>query len=189
MHALTRRAALRGLAALGTGCAGADRGGAPGDTSGPLDAGGCTAPSSGSAVGYCLVERLVVRVGGGALLLVGESMLAVVDDTTAVLVARDADGFYARSAVCTHACCVVALCGDEACATLDATSDPCVTVGPAAGDRVLCPCHGSVFRVSDGAALTGPATVPLPAYAVSLAGDDLLVDTATLVAASTRASA
>jgi nitrite reductase/ring-hydroxylating ferredoxin subunit/uncharacterized membrane protein len=34
------------------------------------------------------------------------------------------------------------------------------------GDTVVCPCHGSRFRVSDGAVVEGPATVPEPAYDV-----------------------
>ena len=185
MHPLNRREALRGLALLCAGCAGPGRDTAPTADTG----GGCTTPSSGSALGYCLVEKLVVRVVGGALLLDGESMLGLADENTAVIVGRDASGFYARSAVCTHACCVVNLCGDDARSALDPTPDPCGTVGPANADRVLCPCHGSVFRVSDGEALTGPATVPLPAYAVTVAGDDLLVDTGTEVDAATRTPA
>lgn len=185
MHPLNRREALRGLALLCAGCA------TGGSDSGPRadSATGCTAPSTGPSLGYCLVEKLVVRIVGGVLLQVGESMLGLADDNTAVVVGRDAAGFYARSAVCTHACCVVTLCGDEACTALDPTPDACGTVGPASADRVLCPCHGSVFRVSDGEPLTGPATVPLPAYAVTVDGDDLLVDTGTEVDVSSRTPA
>lgn len=137
-------------------------------------------------MGYCLVDRLVIRVSGAALLAVGESMIGGIDDNTAVIVGRDATGFYARSAICTHAYCIVSLCDDEACTSMFATPDPCGTVGPARGDRVFCPCHGSVFRISDGAALNGPATVPLPAYPLTLDGDELLVDTGSEVDASPR---
>jgi len=183
VRSLNRREALRGLALFCAGCAG------PGRDSTADTGAGCTTASSGPALGYCLVEKLVARVSGGALLMAGESMLANIDDNTAVVIGRDADGFYARSAVCTHACCVVNLCGDDACSALDPTPDPCGTVGPVSSDRVLCPCHGSIFRVSDGVALTGPATTPLPPYAVTLDGDDLLVDTGTEVDAATRTPA
>jgi nitrite reductase/ring-hydroxylating ferredoxin subunit len=44
-------------------------------------------------------------------------------------------------------------------------SDGCLT----------CPWHGSVFRVSDGAVLHGPATAPQPAFAVRVAGGVLQV--------------
>ena len=32
--------------------------------------------------------------------------------------------------------------------------------------KVECPCHGSIFRLTDGAVLKGPATVPAPVYDV-----------------------
>jgi Rieske Fe-S protein len=181
MPALNRREALQGLAALCVGCAGSGRDSALRDT-----ATGCTSASSGVSTGYCLVENLVVRVGGGALLRVGESMLGNVDDNTAVLVGRDDAGFYARSAICTHACCIVAVCDDDGCTSPNPSPESCGTVGPVSSDRVLCPCHGSIFRVSDGEALTGPATTPLPPYAVAVDGDDLLVDTGTEVDATAR---
>lgn len=184
MQALNRREVIHGLAALCVGCVGA------GKDTGRKDTGmGCTSASSGSALGYCLVEKLVVRVGGGALLVAGESMLGNVDDNTAVLVGRDASGFYARSAICTHQCCIVALCDDEACTSPSPSPDLCETAGPATGDRVLCPCHGSVFRISDGVALNGPAIQPLPAYAVTVDGDDLLVDSGVEVEIAARAPA
>lgn len=176
MRPLNRRDTLRGLAALCAGCIGPNK-----DTSQPSKPMGCTESSLGSSPGYCLVEKFIARVVGGALLLPGESMLANIDDNTAVVVGRDIGGFFARSAVCTHACCVVALCDDDVCSALDPTPDPCGIVGPSSADRVLCPCHGSIFRISDGVALTGPATLSLPAYALMMDGDDLLVDTGTEV--------
>lgn len=185
MHSVNRRDVLRGLALLCTGCAGS---GSDTAGTGTTDA-SCLGASSGSSLGYCLVEKFVARITGGALLLDGESMLGLLDDNTAVVIGRDAGGFFARSAVCTHACCVVTLCGDDACSSLDPTPDACGTVGPTTADRVLCPCHGSIFRVSDGIALTGPATTPLPPYSVTLDGDDLLVDTGTEVDATTRTPA
>jgi len=36
------------------------------------------------------------------------------------------------------------------------------------GDRVECPCKGSVFDVKTGAVLTGPAEAPEPAYELKI---------------------
>jgi nitrite reductase/ring-hydroxylating ferredoxin subunit/uncharacterized membrane protein len=56
-------------------------------------------------------------------------------------------------------------------ATIDAISDRCSHRGCSLheGDfsrqaMVVCPCHGSTFRLQDGALLHGPATAPVPAY-------------------------
>jgi nitrite reductase/ring-hydroxylating ferredoxin subunit len=38
--------------------------------------------------------------------------------------------------------------------------------GRLADDTVVCPCHGSTFRLEDGAVVHGPATGPQPAYQV-----------------------
>ncbi|MGI8778490.1 MAG: Rieske 2Fe-2S domain-containing protein [Acidimicrobiales bacterium] len=42
--------------------------------------------------------------------------------------------------------------------------------GEVDGDCVTCPWHASTFRLSDGAALHGPATAPQPAYDTQVAG-------------------
>ncbi|MEZ4235437.1 MAG: Rieske (2Fe-2S) protein [Myxococcota bacterium] len=177
---MNRREALRGLAALCAGCAGAPPNGS--DT-----AGDCVGPSSGATAGFCLVDALTVRVRGAAGLAPGEAVLAVVDDANAVIVARDDRGYYARSAICTHACCLVDLCADASCAQLLPPPDPCAVAGPA-DPTALCPCHGSVFRLSDGAPVVGPATAPLPAFAVSVDTGDVVVDTGATVSADVRTS-
>ena len=187
MYALTRRETVRGLAAFGAGCALL-----PSCTPASTDSAGnadstCTEPTTGDDVGYCLVAAERVRVAGGTGLAVGSALLANVDDNTAVLVGRDAGGYYARSAICTHQCCIVALCSDTDCALPNPTPDACQQAGPSTGDHVLCPCHGSVFRISDGQPINGPAVEPLPAYSVALDGEDLLVDTAFIVDVITRA--
>lgn len=184
MHALNRREVVRGLLLACAGCAAGGTGG--GDTA---SNGACSARSAQGTGAYCLVEAVSLRARGGALLADGEAMLALLDDNTAVIVGRDAVGFFARSAVCTHACCVVMLCADAACSSLEPAPAACESTGPLRTDRVLCPCHGSEFRVSDGVPINGPATKPLPAYAVSIDGDDLLVDTGTTVDAAARLSA
>ena len=71
---------------------------------------------------------------------------------TNFVVARDANGLYAMSAVCTHAGCL-----------LDDTSN---TI--AAG--LSCPCHGSSFD-GNGRVTRGPAGSPLEHYAVTIGAD------------------
>jgi Rieske Fe-S protein len=62
--------------------------------------------------------------------------------------------FKAFSAVCTHVGC---LCNRVANGTID------------------CPCHGSEFKISDGAVVTGPAPSPLPVRTISVSGDKILL--------------
>lgn len=65
-----------------------------------------------------------------------------------VVVTQPAKGeFRAFSAVCTHVGCV---CNRVANGTID------------------CPCHGSEFKITDGAVVTGPAPAPLPPRTISV---------------------
>jgi Rieske Fe-S protein len=84
-----------------------------------------------------------------------------------VIVGRDARGLFAYEAACTHQGCAVG--------------------APDAAGVATCPCHGSQFD-GTGAVLRGPARRPLPHYAVVLCGDEVFVDTNTVVAAATRAA-
>jgi cytochrome b6-f complex iron-sulfur subunit len=85
-----------------------------------------------------------------------------------VVVARDANGVYAMSAICTHAGCYL----DDGSQTI------------AAG--LSCPCHGSSFDGS-GAVTRGPARTPLKHYAVTIAADgSITVDGSMPVSASAR---
>lgn len=70
-----------------------------------------------------------------------------------VAVTQPAKGeFKAFSAVCTHVGC---LCNKVADGTID------------------CPCHGSKFKITDGAVVTGPATTALPSRTISVAGGEI----------------
>jgi nitrite reductase/ring-hydroxylating ferredoxin subunit/uncharacterized membrane protein len=71
-----------------------------------------------------------------------------------VLLSRQGDGVAAISAVCTHRG-----------APLDQgeISDGCVR----------CPWHNSVFRLADGAVVSGPATFPQPRFEARIAGDQV----------------
>ena len=70
-----------------------------------------------------------------------------------IVVGRPEEGrVVAFSAICTHQGCAVA----------------------PDGDRLNCPCHGSVFEAFTGAVVNGPAEDPLPAFAVTLDGDAIV---------------
>lgn len=149
----------------------------------------CAGPASSDGEPYCLVRPLRVRVPGAATLAEGEAVLFAADEDTAVIVARDSDGLHALSGICTHACCVVSLCADAGCTSLTTTPSGCAATRVTAPDPqggILCPCHGSTFRISDGAALSPPATTPLPAWSVQIEGDDVVVDTAQRVDPTVR---
>jgi Rieske Fe-S protein len=57
--------------------------------------------------------------------------------------------FLAFSAVCTHVGCIV---------------------DKVANGEIFCPCHGSIFKTTNGAVVTGPASGPLPAKKISTTG-------------------
>jgi len=48
--------------------------------------------------------------------------------------------------------------------------------GKLMGDVLLCPWHGSNFRVMDGAVLKGPAEKPLKVYLNTVKGDYLFIE-------------
>jgi len=107
-----------------------------------------------------------VAAGNVSALDVG-TMLAMSN----VVVARDAQGVYAMSGVCTHAGCLL--------------SDTSQTLS--AG--LYCGCHGSAFD-ADGNVTRGPAGTPLQHYAVTIAADgSITVDGSQPVSAGTRTPA
>jgi Rieske Fe-S protein len=68
-----------------------------------------------------------------------------------VVVTQPAKGVYkAFSAVCTHVGCI---CNKVANGTID------------------CPCHGSQFKITDGAVVAGPAPTPLPTRTITVSSD------------------
>ena len=89
--------------------------------------------------------------------------LRVEVDGTAIVIARDDCGIYALADRCSHA-------------------DVALSEGEVADCAIECWLHGSSFDLRSGAALTLPATEPVPTYAVQIdgSGDDarVLVDIA-----------
>jgi nitrite reductase/ring-hydroxylating ferredoxin subunit len=108
-----------------------------------------------------------VSAGNVAALPVG-AMLVLSNIVINIVIAPDATGVYAMSAICAHAGCFL----DDASTTI------------AAG--LYCPCHGSSFD-GDGVVIGGPARAALQHYAVMVAADgSLTVDGSQLVSGTTR---
>jgi Rieske Fe-S protein len=107
-----------------------------------------------------------VNVGNLSSIAVG-TMLVMSN----VVLARDANGVYAMSGVCTHAGCLL---GD---------ANRTIAAG------LYCPCHGSAFD-GDGNVTQGPARAPLQHYQVTIGADgSITVDGSQPVSAGTRTPA
>jgi Rieske Fe-S protein len=72
-----------------------------------------------------------------------------------VVVTQPARGQYkAFSAVCTHVGCIMSAVTNRA---------------------IDCPCHGSQFKITNGAVITGPAPSPLPAKQIKIVGGNVIL--------------
>lgn len=134
-------------AAVFVGCSGGDAG------DGGADAGSEPAPCSG----------LGTHVGAITDFAIGTWTLH-----GGLIVAQDAGGLFAFTAVCTHQGCIV---------------DP-----PSKNGTSVCPCHGSSFD-GDGNVIAGPALAPLEHYAVTTCEGEVYVNAKKVVIASTRTPA
>lgn len=74
----------------------------------------------------------------------------------ALVLVREGERISAMHDVCSHAGCSL-------------------SEGKIVGDTIQCPCHGSRFRIADGAVVVGPATFDQPAYEVRRAEGKLEV--------------
>jgi len=107
----------------------------------------------------------VVSAGNASALAVGD-VKAVPGSPVAI--ARDAQGIYAMTLICTHESC-------------DMSQNGSVT-----SSGIACDCHGSRFD-PNGAVVLGPAQSPLQHYQVTAdASGNLTIDGNIPVAASTR---
>lgn len=142
----SRRSVLRGAGAASLGAAAlvlAACAGPSDETSGSTGDTGTAdtgaGATSGSGSDGALAQLADVPVGG-ALSVTGP-------DGTPIILMQPTEGTVtALSAVCTHQGCTVAPDGDE----------------------LVCPCHGSVFAMADGAVVDGPADEPLAEIAVTV---------------------
>jgi Rieske Fe-S protein len=157
----TRRGVLLGVGIVGiggviAGCSTSavpydanEAGAAPGDEAPSSAAPAASAPAAGMGSGAptgTLLGMVTDIPVGGGKVFLDQK----------VVVTQPAKGVYkAFSAVCTHVGCI---CNKVANGTID------------------CPCHGSEFKITDGAVVAGPAPTPLPTrtITVSSAGQILL---------------
>jgi Rieske Fe-S protein len=115
-------------------------------------AAGCGQPGGSQPTGPIAAGK-VKDVPVGTFRVMGEIVLA-----------RDAGGLYAMSAICTHA--------------------GCPTRTTAAG--LYCPCHGSYFD-HDGQVTRGPARASLPHFQIDVSTEGLItVQASAIVAPETR---
>lgn len=144
---LSRRQALTGAAGVGVvlpvlaACAG--------NEAGPVTA---DDPSAGTATGGSPSAAGGDERGGTDLAATSDIEVgggAIFPDEQVVVTQPSEGDFRAFSTVCTHQGCAVA---------------------EVSGDGIVCPCHGSVFSITDGAPQGGPATVPLEERAVTVEG-------------------
>jgi Rieske Fe-S protein len=154
----SRRGVLLGVGMAGIGLAGCstaavpydsnEAGVAPGAQAAATQsemAGGAAAPPGGTASAGTLLGLVKDIPVGGGMVFMNEK----------VVVTQPAKGeFRAFSAVCTHVGCV---CNKVANGTID------------------CPCHGSEFKITDGAVVTGPAPAPLPPRTISVTDGKIML--------------
>lgn len=142
----SRRSVLAaGAATLVTGCGGDDGGpSAPETEATPGASDSASASRGSSAPGGEELARTADVPVGGG---------TIVKDRKIVVTQPEAGEFKAFSAVCTHQQCLV---------------------GSVEDGLIVCPCHGSRFRVTDGSVERGPATRPLPPEEITVSGDAVL---------------
>ena len=75
-----------------------------------------------------------------------------------IAVARAGGALYAFSDICTHRACNLSMGGE-----IDGTT-------------IECECHGSIFEMTTGAVVKGPATEPIAVYPVSDEGGELRIE-------------
>lgn len=112
----------------------------------PATGGGASASASsgsGGAGGSVLAKTSDVPVDGGTI---------VTADGGTVITQPAAGTYKAFTAICTHMHC---------------------TVGSVADNKIMCPCHGSVYSAMDGSVIQGPAPAPLAAKQITVAGGQI----------------
>lgn len=102
-------------------------------------------PTGEAPAGNAIAATADVPVGGGLIL----------ESPSPIVITHPTEGeFLAFSAICTHQGC---------------------TVGSVADNTISCPCHGSRYDAATGEVTGGPAPQPLPAQAIVVEGDQILL--------------
>jgi Rieske Fe-S protein len=96
-----------------------------------------------------------------------------------VILGRDAMGYFAFSATCTHEATLIGFRDGAAC------SGPTGCTSVSMTGNTECPLHFSRYDGA-GATIRGPASSPLPHYQVTVAAGVITVNPGTVVAASVR---
>jgi Rieske Fe-S protein len=109
-----------------------------------------TTPSAGGG-SASLVATSDVPVGGGVFIKDGKIVAhpGETEKLTAVVTQPTAGNFKAFTTTCTHQKC---------------------TVGEIKGGKILCPCHGSSYSITDGSVTGGPAPSALTAIPIKVDG-------------------
>ena len=154
---LTRRHIVTVGAAAAVGAAGVTTLAACGGSSGGT---GTTASTSTSAPAADPSSATSSATGGSDVALakvsdvpVGGAISANSAEGKPIILSQPTSGdIVGFSAICTHMGC---------------------TVAPA-GAQLKCPCHGSVYKASDGSVVNGPAPNPLAPFTVHVSGQEIV---------------
>ncbi|MEV6471109.1 Rieske (2Fe-2S) protein [Streptomyces sp. NPDC051657] len=133
-------AGAAGAAALATGCGSSGGDGDGEASSAPTASDAASDGASPGASGGAELARTADIPVGGG---------TVFKERKVVVTQPEEGEFRAFSAVCTHASCLVSTVSDG---------------------TINCPCHGSKYSIADAAVEAGPATRPLPAERITVAG-------------------
>jgi len=98
---------------------------------------------------------VVIKIASTSEVAPGK-MIGIENQGRKVLLVNLEGRYYAIGNVCTHQGCTL--------------SD-----GDLTGERVQCPCHGSIFNVKTGEVVQGPANRSEPSYEIEVEGDGIFM--------------